>query len=243
MKYISKRGAPHAYMMWCRSVSGTQKEHYGELPAKTKAILLRALMTEQGGLCAYTLKRIGMDDSHVEHIKPESLCRDEKRGTDLDYNNMVACFPREGMQRRYRYGAQLKGSWWVPERFISPLHPKCEQAFFFDEDGSVRPAPGNGVARETIKVLGLDHGSLAEDRRRVIEEFLYGPDGQHPLSPAKAEQAQASICNMDSSGRFHEFCIPILHALRTHRQKLIRAARKRDFAKKQDRARKRRYSR
>ena len=112
MKHIQKAGAPRGYSQWCVTVAGTTQADYRELPATEKQALLVALIIEQGALCAYTMRRIGADSAHVEHIKPESRCRADQPESDLDYGNMVACFPREGMRRAYRYGAQKKDNWW-----------------------------------------------------------------------------------------------------------------------------------
>ena len=101
MKHIQKAGAPRGYSQWCATIAGTNKADYRELPATEKQALLAALITEQGALCAYTMRRIGDDSAHVEHIKPESRCRADQLESDLDYGNMIACFPREGMQRAY----------------------------------------------------------------------------------------------------------------------------------------------
>src|SRR5437879_5908380 len=106
MKYIQKHGQPHAYTSWRNQVKGTAKNNYTELPTALKQSLLAALLAEQGFICAYTMKRVALNTSHIEHIKPETICRAELAGSDLDYENLVACFPRADMGRRYRYGAQ-----------------------------------------------------------------------------------------------------------------------------------------
>src|SRR5260221_8501681 len=106
MKYIQKGGVPHEYREWCRAVRGTNKQDYRELPSGMKAVVLAALVQDQGQICAYTMKRIDEGSSHIEHIKPEGLCRDEEKGSDLAFGNMLSCFPRPGMRRAYRYGAQ-----------------------------------------------------------------------------------------------------------------------------------------
>ena len=122
MKHIQKRGRPPQYARWCASVAGSNKEDFREIPSAEKNALLKALIGEQGGLCAYTMRRIEDTASHVEHIKPQSRCRAELRGTDLDYRNLVACFPRDGMLRRCCYGAQEKRDWWKTTAPLSFLH-------------------------------------------------------------------------------------------------------------------------
>jgi uncharacterized protein (TIGR02646 family) len=219
VKYIRKAGCPHPYSQWCRDVAGTNKSDWREVPSVQKRGLLAALIREQGELCAYTMRRIHDDSSHVEHIKPQTLCRADRRGSDLDYMNLVACFPRDGMQATYRYGAQSKDSWWDNDgvEFISPLQPVCERLFRFDLNGEITAVGDRAsAARKTISVLALDHRSLTEDRKRVIEEFIYGPRGDDPMSPANARRARDTICDPNTHGGFYEFCVAIRHALERH---------------------------
>jgi uncharacterized protein (TIGR02646 family) len=233
MKFIQKGGAPHSYRIWCKKVAGTAKEDYQELPKLEKAELLLSLVMEQGWICAYTMKRIDEATSHVEHIKPESLCREDKTGSDLDYDNLVAGFPREGMLANYRYGAQKKDNWWVDDgrHFISPLHPNCEKRFQFDLAGNIKAVNNNAAAAITINVLGLKHDTITEERRRVIEEFVYGSTGDAPLSPAQAAREFERICERDHDGRFYEFCVAIRDALGQHVYNLQKLAAKRRFAR------------
>src|ERR1700693_513819 len=78
MKYIRKGRPPHDYATWCRAVRGTTDEDYRNLRGPEKARLRDALLREQGWLCAYTMKRIDQSIAHIEHIKPETLCRTER---------------------------------------------------------------------------------------------------------------------------------------------------------------------
>jgi uncharacterized protein (TIGR02646 family) len=234
MKYIHKRRCPHVYSQWCARVAGTAEEDFREVKGPEKHALLIALIVEQGALCAYTMKRIDPESAHVEHIKPQSLCRAERAGSDLDYSNLVACFPRRGMKTPYRYGAERKGDWWENGGlyFVSPLHPACEKRFRFDMEGKIAAVGNHAAAATSIRVLALDHPSLTEDRGRVIEEFLYGESGHDPLSQARATRAMASIREPYANGRFYEFCIAILHALQDHLKGLRRSARRRRGARR-----------
>lgn len=211
MKYIKKTGCPRSYSEWCIEVEGTGKSDWREVSSDHKGQILAAMIAEQGGLCAYTMRRIDKDSSHVEHIKPQSRCREDRPGSDLDYTNLVACFPLHGMRAQYRYGAQRKGGWWDNDgaEFVSPLQPACEQVFRFKMDGEIEAIDNRTEAKTTIAVLGLDHKSLTEDRKRVIEEFIYG----RPMSYAAAQRARDKICDLNGNSLFYEFCVAIRSAL------------------------------
>jgi uncharacterized protein (TIGR02646 family) len=223
MKHIAKTGAPRRYLDWCKAVKGKGNEDYRRLQNPEKEILQKALLDEQGFICAYTMRRIDFRCSHIEHIKPETLCRTEDKlkgvkGSDLEYRNLLACFPKEGMSANYRYGAQAKGHWWENngESFISPLNIQCESLLTFNLKGEVDPAENNINAKKTIGILKLDHASLTDDRRRAIQQFIFGPSGDDPISIPKARQAINDIKTRSKSGVFVEFCIAIKYALAEH---------------------------
>ena len=192
------------------------------------------VIRDQGWICAYTMKRVEANTSHVEHIKPETLCREDKSGSDLDYRNMVACFPRDGMKCNYRYGAQARDDWWENDggEFVKPLDNDCEKRFRFDLEGNIIAANNNAAAAKTIERLGLDHSTLTEDRMRVIGEIVYGETGDNPLSSAQAAWRLKTICDKNGEGCFYEFCVAIRDALEQHILNLKRLANKRKYARK-----------
>lgn len=231
MKFVRKGGPPYEYRSWCREVEGTNKEDYREMRRDIKSAVLATLLQEQGDICAYTMKRIDKDTSHIEHVKPESSCRADARGSDLDFANMVACFPRNGMRRVHRYGAQKKDSWWDVVLFVSPLDPACERRFRFNLAGEISATSANAAARNTIRVLGLDHPALTEERRRAIDEWINGQGGSDPLSKAKASRLREKVCNR-SDGRFIEFCVALRDAIDEHINFVEKLARKKQFKKR-----------
>jgi len=232
MKRIVKAGQPHEYTEWRNQMRGNENEDYRTMPGDIRNILLQVLNAEQGYLCGYTMQRINLDMSHVEHIKPESVCRAEVRGSDLDYANMIACYPKKSFKNKsdYTYGAIYKNSWWEQngDHFISPLNPQCEIRINFNIKGEVIALNDN--AAKTIEVLYLDHKSLTEDRRRTIQEFIYGPNGDDPLSNNKTIQAIQSIVERNHDGAFYVFCIAIKKALQEHIANLDKIAAKKKFA-------------
>lgn len=212
MKQIKKNGCPPIYKYWCKNVIGTYEEDYNEIPPDYKSNLKAALIEEQGFICGYTMTRINQDVAHIEHIKPQHICKAEQQGLDLDYNNMIACYPKN-KNGKPLYGAHKKDGWWKDGGvdFISPLNHACENYFKFDLDGNI--IPSNSAASNTIKVLALDNQSLTQNRKRVITEYIYGSGGTNPISPNAATRLMKKVLDRDGRGRFHEFCIAIQNAL------------------------------
>jgi uncharacterized protein (TIGR02646 family) len=234
MKLIEKNGCPPDYTHWCRSVAGTEQEDYEEIPKKCKNTLKAVLLEEQGFICGYTMKRIDQDNAHIEHIKPQHVCKVEKRGLklglDLDYGNMIACYPEKNNKGEPLYGAHKKGKWWENNGidFISPLDNSCQRSFRFDLDGKITAL--NPKAFKTIEVLALDNSSLTQIRGRVIYEHIYGSAGVKSI--CQANRKMERILEKDGRGKYHEFCIAIHDALQEHIKTLEKASKRKKYVKK-----------
>ncbi len=233
MKQIIKRGQSHTYTGWRNQMKGTGNEDYRHMPGNIRADLLDTLVIEQGYLCGYTMRRIDTTTSHVEHIKPESVCRAEKKGSDLDYENLIACHPKKSTKNNaeFIYGAIYKNNWWDNNGtdFISPLKATCTQSFNFNLKGEIQGL--DTKAKTTVKVLRLDHKSLTDDRKRAIEIFVYDKEGIEPISKTKAERILGEICDFNASGEYVEFCVAIKCALEWHLKKLDKISKLRKLAK------------
>jgi len=233
MKYIVKHGAPREYSDWRKSIIGEDNENFNGLLNPLKTDFHKALISEQGGLCAYTMKRIEHESSHFEHLKPETLCREDLRGSDLDYENLIACYPRKGMLKSCRYGAHAKGNWWENHgrQFVSPLHPRCESLIRFNKKGEILAVNDNPDAIITINVLKLDNETLTEERKRAISVYINGPKGDSPLPKKISETAISDIIKPNAKGEFVEYCIAIKHALVEHIAFLEKISLKKKYAR------------
>ena len=179
MRRIVKGAAPECLTEWIRlqSPAGVNLtyENFRDKPA-----LLRVLIAEQYALCGYTGFRVEPTNSHIEHVKPQTVCGEEMEAAggivgrdlcdDLSYDNMIAALTVNG---RKPFGATAKGGWWNPAQFVSPLDADCETRFAFDLLGDINPRdPTDGAAAKTIDVLKLKHQTLIDARRGTLEGFL-----------------------------------------------------------------------
>lgn len=173
-----------------------------------------ALFAEQGGLCAYTGRRIMLNPGaggqrvgrevgfHVEHVQAQTHCRapDAERGADTDYRNMVACWPPRNQTSKCPYGAQQKDSWPVPaemHHFVSPLRDDCSARFTFDDKGLIVPAQANdGPARQTIDKLKLNHPELKDLRAEAMKGAVK-PGGRF----LRLQQVRKALAQMEQNER------------------------------------------
>lgn len=77
MKRIIKGQEPASFIKFKQEneKAGVNLRYDTHLGAEQRVPIKKALLREQGFICAYTLKRISLDSCHIEHLKPEELCR------------------------------------------------------------------------------------------------------------------------------------------------------------------------
>jgi len=211
MKYITQGHTPQELRRWFEGqpiADGRRLNcSYDDIPGNVKQAVKQRLLDEQGGLCCYTGQRVSEDSSHIEHLKPQTLCENHE---DVDYANLLAAYPGVNSQG-CPYGAYAKADWYDAELLISPLSRHSENRFRFDLRGRIRPASnGDPAALETITRLCLDHDSLTELRKQAIDAALFPQN--RPRRRAQLRQITQSYCDRDTQNRFPHFCFVIMQA-------------------------------
>lgn len=213
MRWIRKQTEPRSLLQWRLANRNCPNFDYDNLPCKPE--ILRSLLEEQGWLCAYTGLQIDENHSHIEHLKAQAHCQ---AGEDVDYTNIVACYPAPNTGEA-PFGAHQKRDWPAPGNqhlFVSPLDPGCEAKFNFNYRGEVLPRNENEAARQTIKKLKLNHSELEAKRRSAIKGTLQ-PRGQY-LNREQTRRLLASYSNQ--SGRLPPFIFALKCALQNHLRNL-----------------------
>lgn len=213
MRRIAKTHEPRGLREWRATNRDLNHAYEDMLGTEAHDELKTKLLEEQGQICAYTGRTIDAKNSHIEHLKPQNQCADWE---DVNYRNVVACFPTDGGNTSYGYGAPVKAGWWDEALFVSPLSDDCERRFRFTWNGHVYPNPDDHQgAKKTIEVLGLDNNGLQQLRKSRIDGFFgFGKRTQlKPLSVAEARTVLANIEQLDGNGRLSEFCFVLKQLL------------------------------
>ena len=211
MRRIRKTHPPKVFRAWFEENKDLDCS-YDALVGKPAHVELKMhLIKEQGFLCAYTGHEVDENNSHVEHLKPQNECVGNE---DIEYRNMVACFPYNGGDLSYGYGAPIKGGWWDETLFISPLSSKCERRFAFSWSGRIQENPKNHVAAKiTIEVLGLSHKNLVHLRKKAVVGFFGFGARTRPLSKQEAIRLLRGIDKFDASGKLIPYCFMLKYLL------------------------------
>jgi uncharacterized protein (TIGR02646 family) len=212
MRRIVKTHAPQELLEW-REENKDFNHSYNDLSCTgAHRVLKEKLLEEQGKLCAYTGTSIETKTSHIEHLKPQNKCNEWE---DVDYRNVVVCFPLDGGDKSLGYGAPMKGGWWDESKFISPLSDDCERRFKFAWSGRIHPHPiDHEAAIETISLLGLNNKKLQLLRKARIDGF-FGFGKQTQSKPLSIADAKTALLHVDkfSHGKLTEFCFVLKQLL------------------------------
>ena len=203
MLWIANQREPAEFREWRRLNAQGVKDSYGALPGDVKRAVRSALIKDQKYLCAYTMKKIWLERSHIEHVKPQS----KHRESDLDYCNMLACYPgdREG---KVPYGAKFKDDSEV--EILNPHDSKVDGEFRYASNGEII---GNSeLARQTIEVLNLNHEQLCADRRHIMQRWKK----QLVETKSGLARCQRILADYDSAEQLPEYYGVIRQVLSDH---------------------------
>ena len=156
MKRIEKKAEPKCLAEYKRKYQDKSKSAYESLDGSERNKLKECLLKEQFYLCCYCMIGLEPNNSHIEHLKPQSRYPKDS----LLYENILAsCNSKENCGNK-------KSGWWEDNSFLSPLEETCENSFQYSFDGRIVPL--NQKAKKTVDVLNLNSYRLTRARKAAI---------------------------------------------------------------------------
>jgi uncharacterized protein (TIGR02646 family) len=208
VRFIEKQAEPPLLRKWRWDNSGLpQTLGYANIPADALAELRETLLREQGYLCAYTMIRAPSSNRvHVEHI----WSRSHAPTKELEYTNMVYCFPGAGAER-CAFGAHRKDDFEVTnDNFVAPTHRACEARFAYEVSGEVKASSEvDYAATRTVTILNLNHKELVALRQAAIRSQRIFRKAAKPLSAPEARKLAVDVMQRDGTGMIAPFCVAI----------------------------------
>ena len=206
MKYLQKGKEPQILSDWKATETPAGNYHYKELRNRERGPVHISLLSEQGYICCYCCKRVEQNNSHIEHLAPQSKTDSE---LSVDYTNMLASCGRDPDWPEY-CGNKKKNL----AIGVSPLQSNCEDFFSYSSNGEILPTTNNlnyqKDANTTIQVLGLNHYDLTQGRIQALEA-LKG------IMTAEEAELLGEVCQqMDAQGRYQPFCNAVLYFLNNY---------------------------
>lgn len=219
MRSIEKGAECGELRKWKKlNANSSQNIHYDNLGKEQRDPMLEALLKEQGGLCAYTMKQIvkvGDDwQAHIEHILPRS----QHPAQSVDWENMLACLP--GRNVGCEYGAKRKDKYDPNvQPFINPTRGGVSGQFRFREGGEVEGLTPAAKACADEKVLNLNHIELIHDRAAKIRGAL----DQKPTARQARDRAR-ELRKFSRQGALEPYCEAVAQVLEAYASRLEKRA-------------------
>lgn len=150
-----------------------QPAFYYNLPLAAMKDLRANLLSEQGHICCYCMKRIPQKierdgtvsyEMKVEHFR----CQDNYPALQLNYSNLLgACTGNEGNPKKLQTCDTKKGN---TDITINPTlaNPNCETQIIYRSNGEIH-SDDPIIERELSEVLNLNMQTLVDGRREVFE--------------------------------------------------------------------------
>lgn len=201
MKHVTKNTSPEDFEAWKAEANQEGRPIYRDLRNPEKRNLLRALLAEQGSVCCYCGRSISLEDSHIEHFRPQ----DRYETLQLEYANLHASCVRWPEPSTPRHCGHAKGNGFDEDLHITPVDPECEQAVLYTLRGAIVPtAPEDRRAKYMIDLLALDSPILQHLRNEVLTRTL-GPEFLATATQEEMTRLRDGFRRRDAAGNLPDF--------------------------------------
>ncbi|MCM1139670.1 MAG: TIGR02646 family protein [Muribaculum sp.] len=170
--------------------------------------LRHSLLTDQGFICAYCMRRIEDDGSatRIEHVTPQSALASEAER--MDYSNMVICCAGdiEGEQHDRTHCDRHKGNDLI---HFSPLDNYASSTIRYKSDGTIESSD-IAIDKNLNTVLNLNVSTLKLNRKSV-KDGLVRQLGKKEWKKADLEKILVKYTSKDKDGKFIPYCGVVIH--------------------------------
>lgn len=214
MKYVRKSKEPESFTKWKALANENWTPTYDGLRGREKTDVCNRLLQEQGYTCCYCGMRITRENSHIEHLKPQS----SYPHLALEYTNLLASCQGESEEPPSLpvHCGHKKDDWYDENLMVSPLDANCGNFFIYSGSGEILPTDDLGkqaTAATTISQLALDIDKLRAMRREAIDGVLFAIEG---LTDEEIQKFAQSYEQLDPNGQYTPFCAVIAYILKAY---------------------------
>jgi len=205
MKYIQKNIEPSTLKKYRETTQNASYKGFVD----TNQALKKALLKEQGYICAYCMKRISLKKNkfkkpsiEVEHF----LSQKERADLNLDYQNML------GVCNGFLFGVAHcdKSKAEVLLKKLNPLKPAIEKLVTYSSDGQIQSVTNNTAVRNDLEqLLKLNNQHLVDARTNTIDHARELLKKKYPIGTWTKALIDKEIVfwkSKDENGRFRPFC-------------------------------------
>jgi uncharacterized protein (TIGR02646 family) len=209
VKHIRKKTEPPAILQ--KIVIPTPRNlqpTYKKLRSIKRRELRKVLSEEQGFICCYCCQRLVLEDSHIEHLQPQSTTAHRS----LHYDNLLVSCQDELQSGDPIHCGKAKDNWFDQDLLVSPLQTDCEEFFEYSLAGEISPTKDinkSKAALETIDRLQLNIPKLQAMRQAEITPLF-----ELELSIEEVLRLIESFATTDDQGYSQPFSPALIHLLK-----------------------------
>ena len=172
MRYINKTQAPAFFKDDTKDLNNWHD--YGKVKGTKRRLKQHIIEQEQNALCVYCEGKVGLDDSHIEHLKPKG----KYPQLTFDYQNLaVSCngtLHNQDDDTQQKSCGHKKDNEYDEALFLDPSQlTDIRDYFVYDiEDSLICPADKSPEqAQYAIKILQLNSDGLPQARGNALRSF------------------------------------------------------------------------
>ena len=176
-----------------------------------KKDLRRHLLDEQGCICGYCMRRIGLRDSKIEHINPQSA--DPSVKNTLNYKNLIICCNGDilGNNNPEEFHCDTKKA----ESKISFSPMFIDTLFYSSKDGNIQSTnPQFDI--EINEILNLNLPILKQNRLNVLRTVIEQLAKKKDWKKAEILAILKKWSSKNSDGKFYSYCGIVIWFLTKH---------------------------
>ncbi len=198
MKRIIKGSEPPCLLQY-RQIDGANYDGYS--PKKS---LKEALLTEQGYICCYCMRRISIDNMEIEHWQPQSKYPE----LQINYKNLLAsCSGNRGSQKDNQHCNPRKGD---VEIIINPadVSKNCENYIRYSSTGKIF-SDDETINHELNEILNLNYQTLIENRKIAFHTVINALNRKFPnktWSKEAIKKMLEKLTTKDKEGKYSPYC-------------------------------------
>lgn len=187
----------------------------------TEQLLKKALLDEQGHLCAYCNGRIslklnenGKPRIEVEHF----LSQDAHPEKDLDYENLLGVCNGITIQKNEHCDKSKKAE---PLQKLDPRHASIESKLTYSLKGFISTVKADPIVEADLKLLNLNDSFIVGSRKQAMDEALKELKTKYPERLWTKYLFDKEIENWQSKhhGKFRPHCNAAIWLLNLLKQK------------------------
>lgn len=201
MKHVVKSASPAQFDAWKSSGNASWQPAYSNLQNPQKKVLHQALLDEQGRVCCYCGRSISLENSHIEHFRPQET----HPHLALDFDNLYASCIRETKPGAPLHCGHAKGRDFDAARHISPQDPQCERRFVYTLGGAILAADAADAAADYMRdLLKLDI-AFVRARREAVLASVFDSGFLETVTDSELQRLAHAFRTPDADGALDDF--------------------------------------